>query len=147
MAKFVEVCYVDKKGVHNKLYKEGEKEQLAKDVELIEKLIPNVPIRLLGRHKDTGKPLCLYRGAEFNWKDTQLIVAITFGDKQLFTYTTSKYVEVGDGFQLVTPHGISYGVVASPCKRKTNREIALLCKSLNIGGLKNLQDCIAKEGD
>lgn len=144
-SKYVEFCFVDAKGVHNKLYGEQDRDQLQKDIELVEKLRPNAPIRLLGRHKDTGKPTRVYRGAKFDWDNTVLTVSITFGDKTLFTYITDKYVDVGTTFCLITPHGLSYGVVAEPCKRKTTKEVDLLCKSLNIGCLKKLQDCIYKE--
>lgn len=145
MAKSVEFCYVDQKGVHNKLYGAEEREQLKKDVELVEKLRPNAPIRLLGKHRDTGKPLCICKGQQFAWNDTELTVEITFGGKETFTYRTAKYVDIGDSYPLKTRRGVSYGVVASECKRKTQAEISIIASSIGYSSLVLLQDVIVKE--
>lgn len=145
MAK-VEFCYVDEKGIHNKVYEEGQRNQLQKDIELVEKLRPNAPIRLLGTNKKTGKPLTQYRGGEFDWTDTALTVEITFGDKQTYTYVTYKYVEIGTAFPLKTRTGISNGVVASDCKRRTINEIRDIAKRIGYKKLTVLQNAIVKEG-
>lgn len=145
MKKAIEFCYVDKKGVHNKLYLEGEKDQLKKDIETVERLVPNAPIRLMGRDKNTGKPLTQYRGGKYNWDNTQLTVEITFGGTDTYTYVTRKYVDIGDSFPLKTSRGISHGVVAKPCKRMTSAEVYAIAKAIGYTSLVVLQDAIVKE--
>ena len=145
MSKKVEFCFVDAKGVHNKVYSEMERDQLKKDIELVEKLRPNAPIRLLGTNKNTGKPLTQYRGQKFDWDNTALTVEITFGGTETYTYVTYKYVEIGDGFHLKTTTGISHGIVASACKRRTINEIREIAKKIGYKKLTVLQNAIVKE--
>lgn len=140
MAK-VEFCFVDEKGIHNKVFEDSV--ELKKAMESVEKLRPNAPTSLLGKHKVTGKPHRVTKG-NFNWASTELTVEITFGGKETFTYRTAKYVDVGDCFNLKTRRGIRYGVVASECKRKTKHDIAVIASSIGYSSLVVLQDVIVE---
>ena len=157
MKKAVEFCFVDAKGVHNKLYSEQDRNQLQKDIELVEKLRPNAPIRLLGRHKDTGKPLTQYRGAKFDWDKTDLVVEVVLvddgkpvvdkdGNIMLFTYITKKYVSMAEQFPVTTARGQRIAIVSSECARKTEKEINNLASALGYKKLVVLQSVIVKEG-
>lgn len=141
MAK-VEFCYVDEKGIHNKVFEDSA--ELKKAMEAVEKLRPNAPTSLFGKHKATGKPHRITKG-NFNWSDTELTVEISFGGRETFTYRTTKYVDVGDGFQIKTRRGVNYGVVASECKRKTKTDIANIASFIGYKSLVLLQDVIVKE--
>jgi len=141
MAK-VEFCYVDEKGIHNKVFEDSA--ELKKAMESVAKLRPNAPTSLFGKHKVTGKPHRVTKG-NFNWSDTELTVEITFGSKETFTYRTTKYVDIGDGFKLKTRRGVNYGVVASECKRKTKSDISIIASSIGYSSLVLLQDVIVKE--
>lgn len=138
----VEFCYVDENGIHNKVFEDSA--ELKKAMASIAKLRPNAPTSLFGKHNVTGKPHRVTKGS-FNWSDTELTVEITFGGKETFTYRTTRYVDIGDGFYLKTRRGISYGVVASECKRKTKSDISIIASSIGYSRLVLLQDVIAKE--
>jgi len=153
----VEFCYVDKKGVHNKLYENGE--TLKKDIEIVERLVPNVAIRLLGKDKKTGKPLTVYRGSgeKFAWDKTSLVVEVILvdngkpvvdkdGNPILFTYITKKYVDMASQFPVRTARGTRTAIVSSPCWRKTENETNELATALGYSKLVVLQDVIVKEG-
>lgn len=138
----VEFCFVDAKGIHNKLFDNAD--ELKKAMEDVARLRPNSPTSLLGKNKVTGKPHRVTKG-NFNWSDTELTVEISFGGRETFTYRTTKYVDIGDGFQIKTRRGISYGVVASECRRKTKTDIANIASFIGYKSLVLLQDVIAKE--
>lgn len=153
----VEFCFVDAKGIHNKLYEEGQRNQLQKDIELVEKLRPNAPIRLLGTNKKTGKPLTQYRGNAFAWDKTDLVVEVVLvddgkpvvdkdGNIMLFTYITKKYVNLAEQFPVTTARGKRVAIVSSECTRKTEKEINDLASALGYKKLIVLQNVIVKEG-
>lgn len=155
--KKVELCYVDAKGVHNKVYGEGQKDQLMDAISKIEKILPNAPIRLLGTNKVTGKPLTQYRGAKFDWNNTDLTVEVVLvdngkpvadkeGNPILFTYVTKKYVSMSEQFPVKTARGLRTAIISSECRRKTSKEINDLASALGYSKLVILQDVIVKEG-
>lgn len=150
----VEFCYVDQKGIHNKLFENVD--ELKKAMEDIARLRPDSPTSLYGRHKVTGKPHRVTKG-NFNWAETELVVSVVLieedgkpvadkdGNALLFTYITKKYVNMSEQFPVRTARGKRTAIVASHCKRKTKTEIAQLASEIGYGRLVVLQDVILKE--
>jgi tRNA(Ser,Leu) C12 N-acetylase TAN1 len=150
----VEFCFVDAKGIHNKLF--DNVEELKKAMEDVARLRPNSPTSLFGKNKVTGKPHRVTKG-NFNWAETELIVSVILVEEDgkpvcdkdgipiLFTYITRKYVKMADKFSVRTARGNRIAIISSNCKRMTKTDVANLASSIGYSRLVVLQDVIIKE--